>query len=75
MCILYFVFEYTTWLVIQVLLEQLNIRISGGSISRRQFLSTSEFKLSLFLSKLGYSLKDIYSSIDFKKKYLQVNLG
>jgi len=63
----YFVFENTTWLNLQILFKIINIQISGGSITRRQFLSTNQYYLSFFLLKLGYNYEDIYNSINYNK--------
>lgn len=67
-----YVFEDLNWLEIQWLFKIKKVIISGGSISNRQYLSTSEFNLSLYLHLLGYSDVDIHESHNlaklFKKK-------
>lgn len=63
----YFIFEDTTWLNLQLLFKIINIQLSGGSITRRQFLSTNQYYLSFFLLKLGYNYEDIYNSINYNK--------
>lgn len=62
-----YVFEDLNWLEIQWLFKIKKVIISGGSISNRQYLSTSEFNLSLYLHLLGYSDVDIHESHNLAK--------
>lgn len=47
----------------------MDIDLSGGSITRRQFLSTAQFTLSKFLLMRGYNNKDLYKGIEYYKKF------
>ena len=48
----------------------LGIKVSGGSISRRNLLSTCEFKLTKFLILMGYSEEeDVYNSLFIRNKF------
>lgn len=66
-----FVYEDLSWPTIQTVFKQININISGGSISKRQILSTAEYNLSSMLFSLGYNLVDIYNSSIILSKLLQ----
>lgn len=57
-----FIFINTEWLTLQLLFKTLNIKLSGGSISKRHYLSTSEFSLSKILFLLGLNDDSIYRS-------------
>ena len=54
--------------------KYVNINISGGSVTKRHFISTAHLNLSLFLLKLGYSAKDIYRSFNLSKTYSNLNV-
>ena len=64
-----YVFEDINWLEIQWLFKIKKVIISGGSISNRQYLSTSEFNLSLYLYLLGYRDADIFESHNLAKLF------
>ena len=57
-----FVFEELNWFGLQTLSKLFNIDISGGTISKRHVLSTSEYNLSNYLIVLGYTEHDVYNS-------------
>ena len=59
-----FIFEEINWLCLQLLFKLININISGGSNNRRQYLSTTDFNLSMFLSLLDFRASDIYLSFN-----------
>ena len=50
------------------------IQISGGSITNRYLLSTNQFNLSLYLSKLGYNMQDISDSIFYANTHTSKDL-
>ena len=54
-----FYFENCTWIKIKNMLAANNITLTVGSNTRRQFLSPIEYKFSLFLICLGFTLEDI----------------
>ena len=65
-----FIFDNLTWLNLQLLFRYLNIVLSGGSISKRHILSTSQFNLSNNLHVLNYNKEAIYNSfITLHKSY------
>jgi hypothetical protein len=68
-----FVFDSIDWANLQLLFKSININISGGSVTKRHFISTAHFNLVLFLIKLGYSSKDIYKSFKSSKVYSKLN--
>jgi hypothetical protein len=70
----YFIFEDITWLNLQLFFKNIKIKVSGGSITRRQILSTNQYNLSIFLLKLGYNYDDIYNSINIIKDISSENL-
>ena len=51
----------------QTYFSKTNIRLSGGSQSHRQYLSTIEYNLTHLISKLGFSEIDIYNSLLLNK--------
>ena len=55
-----FVFEDLNFFTVQLLFKSFNIKISGGSINKHQFLSTTQYTLSKYLMTLDYNLVDIY---------------
>lgn len=57
-----FIFEDLNWRNLQLLFKNFNIDISGGSITRRQYLSSTGFYLSLHLCSLNLTPSDIYNS-------------
>jgi hypothetical protein len=57
-------------MTLQLIFRAMNIDISGGSISRRQYLSTSEFQLSKYLLILNVDVNSIYQS-----KIIHKNVG
>ena len=57
-----FVFKSTNWINLQIIFRAMKVHLSGGSTSRRQLLSTSEFNLSKFLFLLGCSDHQVYNS-------------
>lgn len=62
-----FVFENSDWFTVQLLFKMVNISISGGSITKRHLISTSNYNLIWFLMFFKYNLFNIYTS--FSKKY------
>lgn len=68
-----FVFEDINWLCLQLLFKFVNITVSGGSLSRRQFLSTTDFNLSLYLGYSGITAQDIYNSFVYSKNKYEEN--
>ena len=54
-----FFFEERTWSKIKEMLSNKNISLTVGSNTRRQFLSPIEYKFSLFLMCIGFSLEKI----------------
>lgn len=63
-----FVFEGINWFTLQVLLKHFNIILSGGTISKRNILTTSQFLLSKYLSDLGYGSQDVFNSFSTLRK-------
>jgi hypothetical protein len=57
-----FVYEDISYSTIQALFSNSKINISGGSISKRHLLSTTEVNLSYILMSLNYNSTDIYNS-------------
>lgn len=57
-----FVFEDISWHSLQYFLLGVGIRASGGSISRRTFLSSNEFRLCHYLINMNYKMRDVYLS-------------
>lgn len=64
-----YVFEDLNWLDVQWFFKIKKVIISGGSITKRQYLSTTEFNLSLYLYLLGYTDVDIYESHKLAKLF------
>lgn len=64
-----YVFEDLNWLEVQWLFKIKKVMISGGSQSNRQYLSSSEFNLSLYLYLLGYKDADIHESHNLAKMF------
>lgn len=62
-----FLFRGVNWGLLQEFFRKQNIAISGGSGSKRVFLSSSNFFLSNFLSSVGYGAGDIYDSFSKSK--------
>nr|YP_009690165.1 hypothetical protein PPIT_000064 [Porodaedalea pini]QEG56945.1 hypothetical protein PPIT_000064 [Porodaedalea pini] len=60
-----FVFEDLNWFTLQLLFKMKGIKLSGGSISKRQILSSAELSLSLFLLMLGFTDIDAYNSYKY----------
>jgi len=63
-----FVFEGINWFTLQVLFKHFNIILSGGTISKRNVLTTSQFLLSKYLSDLGYGSQDVFNSFSTLRK-------
>lgn len=57
-----FIFEDIEWQYMQSLLSRVGLKFSGGTISRRQLLSTTNFLLSKILTKMGYNEHDVFNS-------------
>lgn len=57
-----FVFENVNWLTLQLMFNHLNINISGGSISKRQYLSTAQYTLTRYLLLLNIPIATVYNS-------------
>lgn len=55
-----FIFENFSWSTLQVLYRANNIQISGGSISQRQYITSVQYNLFMFLINMGFSLDSIY---------------
>nr|YP_009517284.1 RNA polymerase [Tricholomella constricta]AYE93422.1 RNA polymerase [Tricholomella constricta] len=70
-----FVYSNLSWSTIQAVYKNINVDISGGSISKRHILSTAEYNLSSMLLSLGYNLVDIYNSSIILSKQLQISKG
>ena len=69
-----FIFEDVNYFTVEVLAKFFNIRISGGSISKRSCLSTVQYNMSYFLMHLGYSFNDVYESkLINKKRFEKIN--
>jgi DNA-directed RNA polymerase len=68
-----FVFDNFDWFNLQLLFKILKIEISGGTITKRYLLTTSQFKLSKFLYNLGYNDEDIYFSFKYLKNLSKSN--
>jgi len=47
------------------LFDNIKVKVSGGSITRRHLISTTDFNLISFLIRLGYSYNNIYSNTYF----------
>ncbi len=45
--------------------DNIKVKVSGGSITRRHLISTTDFNLISFLIRLGYSYNNIYSNTYF----------
>lgn len=59
-----FIFEDTSWFVLQVAFKYSLMILSGGSNTKRQFLSAIEFRMSQFLMATFYMSKvDIYKNL------------
>jgi hypothetical protein len=52
-----FIFKNIDWMTLQLIFRIIHIQLSGGSLSRRHYLSTSEFNLSKYLFLLGVEEK------------------
>ena len=63
-----FVFEDLDWFTIQIIFRAAGIKLSGGSITKRHILSTSQFNLSKILLSSGYSLEELYLSYALMQK-------
>lgn len=73
-----FVFEDLNWEQLRNYFRDNNMIISGGSISKRNQLSTTEFNLSRWLMIMDYDRSDVYNSTNYlSKEYKQkvVNPG
>ncbi len=57
-----FIFENSDWITIQRLFKLIKINLSGGSITKRHFLSTTDFQLTKFLYLMGYQKNEIYEN-------------
>jgi len=68
-----FVYNNMSWPTIQAAYKSIDVDISGGSISKRQGLTTAEYNLSSMLFSLGYSLEDIFKSSILLNKTLQTS--
>jgi hypothetical protein len=67
------VFKNKSWTNVQRILAYRNIKISGGSISKRQCISTVEFNFCSILSQLGFKASDIFESRLISRKIDGVN--
>lgn len=56
-----FIFEGVNYTSLQALSKLYGFNISGGG--KRQHLTPVDFKLSLYLSKLGFTSKDVYTGL------------
>lgn len=63
-----FIFSGIGWAEMQLGFRSVGVNISGGTISKRQYISTSQFRLMSFLIRFGYQIDDIYKSFDISKK-------
>ena len=57
-----FVFIGLNWDIIKHIFKYCNIGLSGGTITKRNILSSVEYNLSTFLFMLGVKYKDVYES-------------
>lgn len=64
-----FVFEDMNWFTLQAFFKYFKIDLSGGSISKRQVLSTAQYNLSSFLINFGYTKQDVYDSYIMLKNF------
>ena len=69
-----FIFDSVNWSTLQLLFKILNINLSGGSISKRHFISTSEYNLSRYLILLGINDVDIYKSYVLNKEAINLSI-
>lgn len=70
-----FVYKDISWGTIQAIYKNINVDISGGSISKRHVLSTAEYNLSSMLLSLRYNMVDIYNSSIILSKQIQKSKG
>lgn len=68
-----FIFDEIDWYQLKLILDNGNVRLSGGSSSLRQVLSSVEYMLALFLLRLDFELDEIYQSSQILKKYKDSN--
>lgn len=69
-----FVFEDLNWSNIRLLFSGLKVSASGGSISQRHLLSTSEYLLSRYLFIMGYTLADVNYSKQLSKSVNEIGI-
>ena len=72
-----FIFENMSWDLVQMSFRNRNIQLSGGSITKRQYLSKTQYQLLTFLllTKLEYKEFNIHieKHLDFKKNIKNYN--
>ena len=68
-----FIFEDINWFTLSTKFKYSLINLSGGSNTKRQFLSILEFKLSQFV--IGISLLNVINNRDYDNAYYLSKLG
>ena len=70
-----FVFEDLNLSNIKLIFKSLGIKISGGSLNKRDLLSSTQYTLSNYLNILGYKGVDIYNSNRNNQLWLNNNFS
>ena len=60
-----FVFQDINWHTLQQVCKVFGLDLSGGTISKRHLLSSSNYNLSKYLIKLNYTDADVYASYKY----------
>nr|YP_009710654.1 hypothetical protein [Amanita inopinata]QFZ98603.1 hypothetical protein [Amanita inopinata] len=68
-----FIFHDISWKIVKSLFKLNNIIVSGGSITKRNILTTVEYNLSFYLIVLGLNTKAIYDSFLIQENLLNIN--
>jgi len=63
-----FIVEEIDWFTLQLYFKLANIVISGGTISKRQILSTTQYNLFKYLMLFNFNEEDIFNSYKFLGK-------
>lgn len=64
----YFIFENFSWPDIKTIFGKFNFKLSGGSITKRDRLSVSDYKLAILLNKLSLDNQEIHFSFSSKNE-------
>lgn len=64
-----FIFEDLHWNFIKLMFNGVGIKVGGGSISRRNILSTCQYRLAKILFLMGYVEEDVYNSLQIRNKF------